>query len=99
MRRTKYRISEATINDLDGIWEYTFFRWSKEQADRYHNLIMNEVEFIAENISSGNPMNHIKDGYLVPYVKSHMIFFKRKEGVVEIIRILHQKMDVESNLE
>ncbi len=44
-------------------------------------------------------MNHIKDGYLVSYVKSHMIFFKRKEGVVEIIRILHQKMDVESNLE
>ena len=41
MRITKYRISEAAINDLDGIWEYTFLKWSKEQADRYHNLIMN----------------------------------------------------------
>jgi toxin ParE1/3/4 len=99
MRITKYRISEAAINDLDGIWEYTFLKWSKEQADRYHNLIMNEIEFIAKNFSSGKPMNHIKDGYLVSYVKSHMIFFMRKEGVVEIIRILHQKMDVESNLE
>ena len=95
----KYRISEAAINDLEGIWEYTLLNWSKEQADRYHNLIMNEIEFIAKNISSGKPMNHIKDGYLVSYVKSHMIFFMRKEGVVEIIRILHQKMDVESNLE
>ncbi len=99
MRRTKYRISEAAINDLDGIWEYSFLKWSKEQADRYHNLIINEIEFIAENISSGKPMNHIKDGYLVSYVKSHTIFFKRKEGVVEIVRILHQKKDVESNLE
>ncbi|MBL7113660.1 MAG: type II toxin-antitoxin system RelE/ParE family toxin [Bacteroidales bacterium] len=99
MRISKYRISEAAINDLDGIWEYTFLKWSKEQADRYHNLIMNEIEFIAENISSGKSMNHIKDGYLVSYVKSHMIFFKRKEGIVEIIRILHQKMDIESNLE
>ena len=99
MKIAKYRISEAAINDLDGIWEYTFLNWSKEQADRYHNLIMNEIEFIAENISSGKAMNHIKDGYLVSYVKSHMIFFKRKEGIVEIIRILHQKMDVESNLE
>ena len=60
---TKYRISEVAINDLDGIWEYTFLKWSKEQADRYHNLIINEIEFIAENISSGKPMNHIKDGY------------------------------------
>ena len=99
MRITKYRISEAAINDLDGIWEYTFLKWSKEQADRYHNLIINEIEFIAENISSGKPMNHIKDDYLVSYVKSHMIFFKRKEEIVEIIRILHQKMDIESNLE
>ena len=99
MRITRYRISEAAINDLDGIWEYTFFRWTIEQADRYHNLIMNEIEFIAENISCGKPMNHIKDAYLVSYVKSHTIFFKRKEGVVEIVRILHQKMDVESNLE
>ena len=99
MKKAKYLISETAIKDLEGIWEYTFFNWSKEQADRYHNLIMNEIEFIAENISSWKPMNHIKDGYLVSYVKSHMIFFKRKEGIVEIIRILHQKMDVESNLE
>ena len=99
MRITKYRISEAAINDLDGIWEYTFLKWSKDQADRYHNLIINEIEFIAENIPSGKPMYNIKDGYLVSYVKSHMIFFKRKEEIVEIIRILHQKMDIESNLE
>ena len=99
MSRIKYRISESAVNDLDGIWEYTFFNWSKEQADRYHNLIMNEIEFISENSSYGKSMDHIKEGYLVSYVKSHMIFFKRNEGIVEIIRILHQKMDVESNLQ
>lgn len=99
MSRIKYRISESAIKDLDCIWEYTFFNWSKEQADRYHSLIMNEIEFISQNSSSGKPINHIKEGYLVSYVKSHMIFFKRNEGIVEIIRILHQKMDVESNLQ
>ena len=98
MKKAKYRISETGIKDLDGIWEYTFFNWSKEQADRYHSLIMSEIEFISENISSGKPLNYIKEGYLVSYVKSHMILFKRNKGVVEIIRILHQKMDVESNL-
>ena len=99
MSRRKYRISESAIQDLDGIWEYTFYKWSKEQADRYHNLIINEIKFISQNSSFGKPMNHIKEGYLVSYVKSHMIFFKRNEGIVEIIRILHQKMDVESNLQ
>ena len=99
MKKAKYRISEIAIEDLDGIWEYTFINWSKEQADRYHSLIMSEIEFIAENISSEKPINHIKQGYIVSYVKSHMILFKRNKGVVEIMMILHQKMDVESNLE
>jgi toxin ParE1/3/4 len=98
MKKAKYRISATTIKDLDGIWEYTFINWSKDQADRYHNLLMNEIEFVAENRSSGKSMDHIKEGYLVTYVKSHMIFFKRNEGIVEVIRILHQKMDVESIL-
>ncbi len=99
MKKAKYRISEIAIEDLDGIWEYTFVNWSKAQADRYHGLIISEIVFIAENISSGKPMNQIKQGYSVSYVKSHMILFKRNEGVVEIMRILHQKMDIESNLD
>ncbi len=98
MKKAKYRISATTIKDLDGIWEYTFINWSKDQADRYHNLLMNEIEFVAENRSSGKSMDHIKEGYFVTYVKSHMIFFKRNEGIVEVIRILRQKMDVESIL-
>lgn len=99
MKKAKYRISESAIKDLNGIWEYTFLNWSKEQADRYHNLIMNEIEFVSENTTSGKSMEHVKEGYLVVYVKSHMIFFKRNKGIVEIIRILHQKMDIESNLD
>ncbi len=99
MTRAKYLISKAASSDLDGIWEYTFHKWSKELADRYYNLIMNEIEFIASNLTSGKPMNHVKKNYFASFVKSHMILFKRNKGIVEIIRILHQKMDVESNLD
>lgn len=98
MKQAKFRISATAIDDLDGIWEYTFLNWSKEQADRYHNLIISEIEFIAENETSGKPMDHVKDGYLVTYVKSHMIFFKRSERTVEVMRILHQRMDIESKI-
>ena len=98
MKRNKYRISAAAIEDLEGIWEYTFKNWSKDQADRYHGLIINEIEFVANNETVGKDMGHVKEGYLVTYVKSHMIFFKRNQGFVEVIRILHQKMDIESNL-
>ena len=99
MTKARFRISEAAISDLDGIWEFTLHKWSKKQADRYYYLIMNEIEFIAGNINSGKPMNHVKKGYFASYVKSHMILFKRNKEIVEVIRVLHQKMDIESNLD
>lgn len=98
MRKIKYRLRAAAVKDLEGIWEYTFRKWSKDQADRYHTLIISEIEFVADNKTVGKDMSHIKEGYLVTYVKSHMIFFKRQRGIVHVIRILHQKMDIESNI-
>ena len=93
-----YRLRASAVKDLEGIWEYTFRKWSKDQADRYHGLIIDEIVYVSENKTVGKEMSHVKEGYLVSYVKSHMIFFKRRKGIVHVIRILHQKMDIESNL-
>ena len=98
MRKVKYRIRAAAAKDLEGIWEYTFRKWSKDQADRYHGLIISEIEYVTDNKTVGKDMSHVKEEYLVTYVKSHMIFFKRQNDIVHVIRILHQKMDIESNL-
>ncbi len=98
MRKVNYRIRAVASKDLADIWEYTFKRWSKDQADRYHGLIISEIEYIAENDTAGKDMSHVREDYLVTYVKSHMIFFKRPQGIVHVIRILHQRMDIESNL-
>lgn len=49
MSINKYRISEQAINDLNDIWVYTFNKWSKEQADRYYEVIIGEIGFIADN--------------------------------------------------
>jgi len=99
MTSRKYRISEKAIEDLEKIWIYTFENWSIEQADRYYNLILDEIEFVAENFRSGKSMEHIKSGYRASKVKSHLIFYRKAEdGLVEVIRILHQMMDIENRL-
>jgi toxin ParE1/3/4 len=95
----RYRISEKALSDLEKIWLYTFNRWSLEQADRYHNLIINEIELIAKNSSLSRKMDYVRSGYRMSKVKSHLIFFKTIEGgSIEIIRILHQHMDIENRL-
>ena len=45
----KYRISEKALSDIEKIWLYTCNNWSKEQADRYYNLIIDEIEFVINN--------------------------------------------------
>jgi toxin ParE1/3/4 len=95
----KYRISEKAIFDLERIWLYTLNKWSREQADRYHQLIMDEIQFIVDNYELCRKMDYVRNGYRMSKVKSHLIFFRRTDdNIIEIIRILHQNMDIENRL-
>ena len=95
-----FKISNEAQNDLENIWLYTFKTWSTEQADRYYNLILDEIEYLAKNPDIGKDYSHVRKGYLRSKVKSHFIFYKinKKENLIEIIRILHQQMDIENRL-
>ena len=93
-----YKISIEAENDLENIWLYTFENWSIEQADYYFDLIMDEIEYLSENPKSGKDYNEVRKGYFRSRVKSHFIFYRinLKEEIVEIIRILHQQLDIET---
>ncbi len=93
-------ISEEAKSDIEKIWLFTFENWSIEQADRYYDLIMNEIEYIAKNPSSGKDFSAIRKGYFRTRIKSNFIFYKvnLKQNQLEIIRILHQRMDIENRL-
>jgi toxin ParE1/3/4 len=96
----KYKISKEALTDLEKIWHYTFETWSLEQADRYFNLLMDEIEYLTVNPKSGKDYSQLRKGYFSSRVKSHFIFYKMnlKDNVLEIIRILHEQMDIEAHL-
>ena len=95
-----YKISKQAEIDLENIWLYTFEEWSIDQADYYFDLIMDEIEYISKNPKTCKDYNEIRKGYFRSRVKSHFIFYKinLKEENIEIIRILHQQMDIESHI-
>lgn len=99
MSKNEYRISQQAIDDLNDIWVYTFNTWSKKQADRYYNLIIEEIEFIANNFLLGKSAEQTRKNYRVTKIKSHLIFYRKIEnGIVEIVRILHQRMDIKKHM-
>jgi toxin ParE1/3/4 len=92
-----YVIRKKAVKDLESIWIYTFENWSEKQADRYYQLIIEEIEYISKNKDSGKSAMHIKKGYRYSKVKSHLIFYRlNRFEQVEIVRILHQSMDIDS---
>ena len=98
MKALPFVISKIAVSDLEDIWLYTVGNWSVEQADRYYNLIFDEVNFICRNINTGKSIEHVRKGYRASKVKSHLIFFRVKNDTVEIIRILHEQMDIKNRL-
>ena len=95
----KIAICEQALKDIENIWLYTLENWSVEQADRYYNLIFEEIEFICKNFNAGKSIEYIRKGYRYSKVKSHLIFYKESNSnEIEIIRVLHQNMDIENRL-
>lgn len=92
-------ISEKALEDINNIWIYTAENWSVEQADRYYNLIMDEIEYIVRNFDMARDFGKIRKSYRYSKVKSHLIFFKNDEtNEIEVVRVLHERMDIENRL-
>ena len=98
MKALAYVISKKAVADLEEIWLYTVEKWSVAQADRYYNLIFDEINFICKNSNSGKSMEHVRKGYRASKVKSHLIFYRVSNNTIEVIRILHERMDIENRL-
>jgi toxin ParE1/3/4 len=94
------KLSVKASEDIENIWLYTFENWSLEQADRYVHLIFDEIEYLTQHPNSGKSYEHIRKNYRCSKVKSHLIFYRFQENqqTIEIIRVLHQRMDIENRL-
>ena len=94
------KISKEAEKDLEKIWLYTLENWSMEQAERYLNLLFDEIDYLCLKPNSGFDFGNIRKGYWRSKVKSHFIFYKinNKQNELEIIRVLHEMMDIENHI-
>lgn len=98
MKSLKVIFKEEAIFDLEEIWLYSMKTWSLKQADSYHSMILKEIEFLAVRPKSGKDQQYIRTGYWSFKIKSHVIFYRIFEKELEIIRILHERMDIPNRL-
>ena len=94
----RFVVSPRAQADIDDIWEYTVEHWGLRQAEIYLRLIKEAVEAVAADPKVGRNCDDVRPGYRRYLVGSHVLFYRVTATAVVVVRILHQRMDVERHL-
>ena len=96
---TGYLLSPAARADLSDIWDYSARNWGEEQADRYVLAIRDACATLADGRRRGHAIDGIRPGYGKLAVQSHFLFYRLTDAkLIDVVRILHQRMDVAAHL-
>ena len=95
----KVILRQKAIDDLNDIWDYTFNKWSEKQADKYYAIIKLACNAIGENSDIGKEYDGISKNLLGLKSGKHIIFYQViSNDKIEVIRILHEQMDLKNRI-
>lgn len=94
-----FRLTDLAKSDLRSIGRYTQTTWGREQRNVYLTRLDECFHLLAQEPERGRACDDIRPGYRQYHVGRHLIFYRAIEEGIEIVRILHDRMDVEAHLE
>lgn len=93
----RYRLTPRAEADLEDIWRYTHRRWSVTQADKYIRDFLGAFSELAASKRIGQKCD-VRDGYFKIPVGAHVIYYRQASDAIEVVRVLHGRMDVNRHL-
>jgi toxin ParE1/3/4 len=96
----KYRVSRKALKDLSNIWNYTYDSWSENQANNYYNELKQAFAEIADDPGVGKNFSDVDPNFYGFKKNRHIIFYRLHLIYgIEIVRILHEKMDISNRMQ
>ena len=97
--RGSFSLTRKAREDLKSIATYTQKQWGKKQRRIYAKQFDDAFHMLADNPDLGKRCSYIKSGYKKFPNSSHIIFYRTLDDKqIEIVRILHKRMDARSKL-
>jgi toxin ParE1/3/4 len=94
----RFVLSPRAQNDLEEIWDYTVERWGLDQAENYTRGIWQRIEAVAQRPTMGQNASNVSEGYYKISCGSHVLFNRPIAEGIDVVRILHERMDFERHL-
>jgi len=93
-----YVLSPRAQADLDEIWDYSAKHWGENRAERYIRELWQAIGLIVGDPRRGRSCEEVRAGYYRYAVGSHVLFYRLVPGGIDIVRVLHQRMDFQRHL-
>lgn len=94
----RYVLTPRAQRDIEDIWDYTVDHWNVGQAETYIRQIHHAIEAVAAKPKLARSCNAIRPGYWKYPAGSHVLFFRMRDEGIDVVRILHSRMDFEQHL-
>ena len=97
----RFAVSIKALADLKKIGQYTEKSWGREQRNSYLGMIDSCFQQLALNPDKGKDCGcgYVRKGYRKYIVGRHIIFYRMADSnSIEIIRVLHGRMDIGKEL-
>ena len=95
----KLRLSTAAETDIRRIATHTLDRWEEQQRDAYVTELFDAFSRLADTPQIAARIESVRKGYRKFPQGSHVIYFRGSNThKIEIIRVLHKRMDAKTHL-
>ena len=100
MSSPDYRLvlSSDAEEDIVGILRYTAEQWGERQVEVYRGKLSGAFKALQANPSSGHVSDELADTHRLYRVGSHIIVYRVRGYIVEVVRILHKRMSLPLNV-
>ena len=88
-----YRLSAEADRDIFEIARYTLETWDEAQTERYLTGLHDALLALALRPDAGIASDDLRPGYFRRRYRSHMVFYKRSDDGILVVRVLHARMD------
>jgi toxin ParE1/3/4 len=94
----RYVLRPRAQRDIEDIWDYTAAAWGAAQAENYIRQIQRSLDAISLDPNRGRACDDIRAGYRKLLTGSHFVFYRVGADGIDVVRILHQRMDFEQHI-
>jgi len=94
----KFTTSTRAKQEIKDIYQNTVLKHGERQAQSYSDGLKSTLQLLADMLDMGRKCDDIQESYHRHEYGRHIIFYRKREHDIFVVRILYNGMDAKSHL-